>query len=91
VGVEFEFRALNWQRGAVLLEPHLLSILLWLFWRWGLTNYLLRLASNNNPPNLSLPSSQNYRSKPPAPGTFYAFFKNIIPNSFFSLFACHFY
>jgi hypothetical protein len=26
--------------GALLLEVHLQSILLWLFWRWGLTNYL---------------------------------------------------
>jgi hypothetical protein len=24
----------------VLLEPHLQSILFWLFWRWGLANYL---------------------------------------------------
>jgi hypothetical protein len=25
--------------GTLLLEPHLQSILFWLFWRWGLTNY----------------------------------------------------
>jgi hypothetical protein len=40
--------------GAVLLEPHLQSILLWLFWRWGLLNYLLRLTSYLNIPDLSL-------------------------------------
>jgi hypothetical protein len=30
--------------GNLLLEPHLQSILRWLFWRWGLLNYLPRLA-----------------------------------------------
>jgi hypothetical protein len=39
------------------LEPQLQSILLWLLWRWGLMNYLPELASNLNPPDLSLPSS----------------------------------
>jgi hypothetical protein len=39
------------------LEPHLQSILLWLFWRWGFWNYLPGLALNRNPPDLSLPSS----------------------------------
>jgi hypothetical protein len=34
--------------GALLLEPHLQSILLWLFWRWGLLNYLPRLALNRS-------------------------------------------
>jgi hypothetical protein len=37
------------------LESHLQSILLWLFWRWCLPNYLPRLASNHDHPNLSLP------------------------------------
>jgi hypothetical protein len=32
--------------GTLPLEPHLQSIFLWLFWRWGLTNYLHGLASN---------------------------------------------
>jgi hypothetical protein len=27
--------------------------LLWLFWRWGLENYLPGLALNQNPPDLS--------------------------------------
>jgi hypothetical protein len=34
--------------------------LLRLFWRWGLENYLPGLASNCNP-DLSLPSSWDYR------------------------------
>jgi hypothetical protein len=36
------------------LESYLQSSSLWLFWRWGLVNYLSGLASNLNPPNLSL-------------------------------------
>jgi hypothetical protein len=40
--------------GDLLLEPHLQSILLWLFWRWVLKNYLPRLASNQDPPDTSL-------------------------------------
>jgi hypothetical protein len=39
--------------GTLLLEPHLQSILLWLFWRWGLANSLFGLTSNHNPPDLS--------------------------------------
>jgi hypothetical protein len=31
--------------------------LLWLFWTWDLKNYLPWLASNHDPPNLSLLSS----------------------------------
>jgi hypothetical protein len=30
--------------GTLLLEPHFRSVLLWLFWRWDLKNYLSRLA-----------------------------------------------
>jgi hypothetical protein len=33
-----------WKAGALPLEPHFQSILLWLFWRWGITKYLPRLA-----------------------------------------------
>jgi hypothetical protein len=40
---------------ALLLESHLQFILLWLFWRWCLLNYLPELASNLNPPDLRLP------------------------------------
>jgi hypothetical protein len=29
----------------------------WLFWRWGFTNYLPRLASKRDPPDRCLPSS----------------------------------
>jgi hypothetical protein len=43
--------------GALLLEPLLQFILLWVFWRWGLVNYLSRLALNCDPLQLSLPSS----------------------------------
>jgi hypothetical protein len=46
---------LTCKAGMLPLEPHLKSILLWLFWRLvGLLNYLLGLASNQNPPSLSL-------------------------------------
>jgi hypothetical protein len=38
--------------------------LLWLFWRWGLENYLPRLALNCDPPNFNLPSSWDYRWEP---------------------------
>jgi hypothetical protein len=39
-----------------VLEPRLQSILLWLFWRWGLRNYLL--AWGLDPHDLSLPSAR---------------------------------
>jgi hypothetical protein len=42
--------------------------LLWLFWRWGISNYLPGLASNLSPPNLSLLSSYDYRLEPLVPG-----------------------
>jgi hypothetical protein len=42
--------------GALMLGPHLQSILFWLFWRWGLLNYFPRLALNHDPPYVSLPS-----------------------------------
>jgi hypothetical protein len=38
--------------GILPLEPLLQSILLWLFWRLGLMNYLPTLALNCNPPDL---------------------------------------
>jgi hypothetical protein len=41
--------------GILLLEPHLQSILIWLFWRWNLTNCLSGLASNHSPSDLSFP------------------------------------
>jgi hypothetical protein len=46
VGLEFELAKL----------PHFQSILLWLFWRWGLKNYLPKLAENHDPLDLSLSS-----------------------------------
>jgi hypothetical protein len=56
MGLGFELSASihTCKAGALLLKPHLQSILLWLFWRWDLVNYLPRLASNCNPPNLPL-------------------------------------
>jgi hypothetical protein len=39
------------------LDPHLQSILLWLFWRWSFLNYWPRLALNLDPAYLNLPSS----------------------------------
>jgi hypothetical protein len=41
--------------------------LLWLFWRWGLSNYLQGLALNLDPPDLSLPSSWDYSHEPLVP------------------------
>jgi hypothetical protein len=48
-----------WTQGFTLAmqASHLQSILLWLLWRWGLLNYLSRLALNHDAPDLSLPSS----------------------------------
>jgi hypothetical protein len=37
-------RASHLKAGTLQLEPHLQSFLLWLFWRWGLSNYLPGLA-----------------------------------------------
>jgi hypothetical protein len=51
-----------WTQGFALakrmLYPHLQSILLWLFWRWGLSNYLPGLSLNLHSSDLSLPSSR---------------------------------
>jgi hypothetical protein len=58
--LEFKLRACKagaHKAGALPLELHLQFILLWLFWRWGLVNFLPRLALNQDPANLSLPNS----------------------------------
>jgi hypothetical protein len=47
-------------KASLPLKPHFQSILLWLFWRWGLLNYLPRVALDCDPPNLSLPNTQDY-------------------------------
>jgi hypothetical protein len=61
VGLGFEISALHLQSGALRLVSHLQSILLWLFLEMGFLKfetYLPRLASNHDPPNLSLPNSR---------------------------------
>jgi hypothetical protein len=63
-----ELRASHLQSRHTLLEPHLQSIFLWSFWRWGLENYLPGLPLNLDPPALSLPRSQDYRCETPALG-----------------------
>jgi hypothetical protein len=52
--------------GTLPLESHLLSILFWLFWRWGGDFLKYLCCSNCNPPDLSL-RSYDYRCEPPAP------------------------
>jgi hypothetical protein len=55
IGLGFELRA--WHCiGTLALEPHLQSILLQLFWRWG-----PGLTSNCDPPDLNLPRSYDYK------------------------------
>jgi hypothetical protein len=55
--LDFELRASCLQSSNLRLKPHLQAILVWLFWRWGLAKYLSRLASNCDPPELSLPNN----------------------------------
>jgi hypothetical protein len=54
VGLVFELRALrfivgNHKAGTPPLEPCLQCAVVWLFWRWALSDYLPRLASNCDP------------------------------------------
>jgi hypothetical protein len=57
-GLRFELRASEaCKAGILLLEPHLQSILLWLFWKWSLVNCFSRLSSNLDLPTVSFPSS----------------------------------
>jgi hypothetical protein len=67
VGLGFKFRLCACKAGTFLLEPYLLSILLWLFWRWGFSKYLPEMSLNLNSPNLS-PSSWDYRHESLVPG-----------------------
>jgi hypothetical protein len=38
--------------GTLPLDAALQSILLWIFWRWGFVNYLLRLDSEQDTPDV---------------------------------------
>jgi hypothetical protein len=49
-------------------------------WRWGLMNYLPWLASSLDPPNLSLPSSQDDRCEPPHLASVHSYFPNVTHN-----------
>jgi hypothetical protein len=42
----------------------------------GLLNYLPRLASTQDPPYLSFPSSYDYKDEPPVPSNVITFDKN---------------
>jgi hypothetical protein len=57
VGLGFNSELYAWKAGALLLESCLKSIFPLLFWRWSLENCFPGLASNYNPPSLSLPNS----------------------------------
>jgi hypothetical protein len=65
--VGFELGTLHCKAAALRFEPHLPSMLHWLFWRWALRSDLPRLASNCRPPDLSLPSGWGYRREPRSP------------------------
>jgi hypothetical protein len=58
---------LTCKAGALLLEPHLQFILLWLFWRSVLANNLPGLTLNLDPLDLSLPNSWDYRPETRTP------------------------
>jgi hypothetical protein len=47
--------------------------LLWLFWRWGLSNHLPVLALNHKLPDTSLLNSKDYKWDPPALDLFLSF------------------
>jgi hypothetical protein len=50
--------------GSTPCDPHLNSILLWLFWKWGLVNYFPGLVPHLYPSTLSLSISYDYRCEP---------------------------
>jgi hypothetical protein len=69
VGLGFELRAFQclshtFKAGTLLFEPHLQSILPWLFWRCGFVNCLIGPTLKCDPPDLSLPSGWDYRYEP---------------------------
>jgi hypothetical protein len=54
----------TWKAGALPHKPHLQSVLLWLFWRWGTHKLFVQASLNCNPPDLSLPNRWYYRHEP---------------------------
>jgi hypothetical protein len=64
-------------------HPHLQSILLWLFWRWGCSNYLSQLIL----PISAFQSSYDYRHEPPVPVSpgFFVVVVVVFPNSILCL------
>jgi hypothetical protein len=57
MGLEFELRVSHLEsRCSTAWTTPLVHFLLWLFWQWGLVNYLFGLSLKLNPPDLSLPS-----------------------------------
>jgi hypothetical protein len=69
VGLGFELKG---KAGALPLELHLQSILLWLFWRWGIWNCFPRLALNFDSPNFNLSTSWEYGPMSPVLFCFFA-------------------
>jgi hypothetical protein len=57
-------------------------IIKWLFWRWSVRNYRPALASNCNPPDLSVPNSCDYRCAPTPGFLIFAGSLNSGPHSF---------
>jgi hypothetical protein len=61
--------------GALPLELHVQSVLLWLFWKWRSPELFDLLALNHDPPDLGFPSNFDYRGEPLALGCITVFLK----------------
>jgi hypothetical protein len=83
VELGLELIVLHSKIGAHLFEPHLQSIMLWLFWRVSHELFAQASLTLLNPPALCLLDSQCYRIQPPAPAEILTpNFCWIIPGSF---------